>query len=108
MSYRVSDFLSARLATLEPQKLFSRMSPADGCLKKISAPNQGGKCGVGQSVTTRPAKAALWQVPGLLSSVGGSGRLRDPHLPDLCLGIVSEIALEGRSIRQLGRCTEPS
>src|SRR5262249_34276013 len=47
----------------------------------------GGKWDVGQLVMTRSA-AALWQVPGPLSSVGGSGRLRDPRLPDLCLGIV--------------------
>jgi hypothetical protein len=34
------DLPSARFATLEPQKLFRRMSPGNGCLKKAPASNQ--------------------------------------------------------------------
>jgi hypothetical protein len=50
-----------------------------GMSQKNLRTNQGGKCGVGQLVMTRSA-AALWQVPGPLSSVDGSGRFRRPEL----------------------------
>jgi hypothetical protein len=83
------------------RELFFRRRPHDPrrrCARKARgyfhrrAPNQGGKCGVGQLVMTRrsPHSAVQMTSPGSFPPRGGSGRLRDPRLPDLCLGVVSE------------------
>src|SRR5262245_13365407 len=58
------DLPSARFATLEPQKLFMRMSPGNGCFKK--APHRTrAKCGVGQLVISAvPAHPVQMARPG--------------------------------------------